>query len=71
MNTLKFKTNVNCGGCIATITPFLNKATQVAKWEVDTTNPNKIMTIETAEMTATDVIELMKTAGYKAELLTE
>ncbi len=25
MNTYKFKTNINCGGCIAGVTPFLNK----------------------------------------------
>ena len=25
MKTIKFKTNINCGGCISKVTPFLNK----------------------------------------------
>jgi hypothetical protein len=25
MKTLKFKTNINCGGCLAKVTPFLNE----------------------------------------------
>ena len=51
MNTLKFKTNVNCGGCIANVTPYLNRAQNVSKWSVDTSTPMKILTIETDGLT--------------------
>jgi copper chaperone len=50
METLKFKTNVNCGGCIATITPHLNQIKGIGKWNVDTSNPLKILTVETDGM---------------------
>lgn len=67
METLKFKTNVNCGGCIATITPHMNEIKGIAKWNVDTANPQKIMTVEADSLQPEIVIETLKKAGYKAE----
>jgi len=69
MKTLKFKTNVNCGGCIANVTPHLNKVKGIINWKVDTTTPSKIMTVETDDINAEAVISAMKEAGYKAELI--
>ena len=69
MKTLKFKTNVNCGGCIATVTPYLNKLSGIDKWSVDTTNPNKILTVETPDLDAQVIIEVLKEAGYKGETI--
>ena len=69
MNTLKFKTNVKCGGCIASVTPHLNQAKGIVSWNVDTTNPLKIMTVETEGISAEEITSVMKTAGYKAELI--
>ena len=68
MKTLKFKTNVNCGGCIATVTPYLNKLSGIDNWSVDTTNPNKILTVETPDLDAQVIIEVLKEAGYKGEV---
>ena len=31
MEKLKFKTNINCGGCVAKVTPFLNAETSIDK----------------------------------------
>jgi copper chaperone len=67
METLKFKTNVNCGGCIATITPHLNNLKGIVKWSVDTANPMKILTVETTGLHPEVIIEVMKKAGYKAD----
>lgn len=69
METLKFKTNVNCGGCIATVTPYLNKVNGIINWKVDTTTPSKIMTVEIENTNADAVIAAMKEAGYKADLI--
>ena len=69
METLKFKTNVNCGGCIATVTPHLNKVKGIISWNVDTTTPSKIMTVETDGINADVIIATMKVAGYKADLI--
>ncbi|MFC5410543.1 heavy-metal-associated domain-containing protein [Larkinella bovis] len=67
MEKLTFKTNIKCGGCIATVTPFLNKAVGENNWQVDTQNPDKLLTVEGA--TADLVKEAVQEAGYKAELV--
>ena len=69
METLKFITNVKCGGCIATVTPHLNKVKGIINWNVDTATPEKIMTVETDGINADVIIATMKEAGYKADLI--
>lgn len=67
MDTLQFKTNIKCGACVATVTPFLNEAVGQGKWQVDLQNPAKVLTTQNA--TATDVEQAITKAGYKAEPL--
>lgn len=70
MDTLKFKTNIKCSGCIAASTPFLNQATGEGKWKVDTDNPDKILTVEAGNgVDEKTVIEAVQKAGYTAEKL--
>ena len=69
MNTLKFKTNVNCGGCVATVTPHLNQLKGIAKWSVDTSNPMKVLTVEAPGLDPDVIVETLKVAGYKADLM--
>ena len=69
MKTLQFKTNVNCGGCLAKITPKLNETAGIAKWTVDTANPMKVLTVETDELSAEEIQAIVAKAGYKAEQL--
>lgn len=70
MESLKFKTTINCGGCVATVTPHLNQLQGIEKWNVDTANPLKILTVETSGLSPEVIIEKLKTVGYKAELIT-
>lgn len=67
MTILKFKTNINCGGCVAKVTPFLNKQEGIASWKVDTENPDKILTVESTSTPATEVITTLEKIGFKAE----
>lgn len=69
METLKFKTTINCGGCVATVTPHLNQIKGIEKWSVDTTNPQKILTVEASGLSPEVIVEKLKEAGYKAELM--
>lgn len=70
METLKFKTNIKCGGCIATVTPFLNNIPEITKWEVDTDNPEKILTVEASdELNAETIVNTLEKAGYIATAL--
>lgn len=68
METLKFKTNINCGGCIASVTPSLNNLKGVKHWQVDTTNPDKVLSIEAEYgLKANDVVDALKNKGFKAQ----
>jgi copper chaperone len=70
MKTLKFKTNIKCGGCITTVTPHLDALPGLEHWAVDTNVPDKILTVtgSTASLTR-DIEETLKKAGYQAELI--
>lgn len=68
METLKFKTNIKCGGCIAAVTPHLNNLSEIEKWDVDTQDPDKILTIEGKPgLDVEKIIDTLEAAGYKAE----
>lgn len=49
METLKFKTNIKCGACVAKVTPGLNEVVGKNKWNVDLTHPDRILTVENVE----------------------
>jgi copper chaperone len=67
METLKFKTNIKCSGCIAAVTPFLNDLPEIENWAVDTDNPEKILTVEANDqLTAETVVKTIEKAGYIA-----
>lgn len=72
METLNFKTNIKCGGCIATVTPFLNEIEQVDGWNVDTASPDKILTVQTTDnRVGEEVRKAVERAGYRAEPITQ
>lgn len=66
METLQFKTNINCGGCIAKVTPFLNQVEEIEDWRVDTANPDKILTINGEELSSEIILETVEKAGFMA-----
>ena len=68
METKKFKTNIKCTGCIATVTPFLDEAVGKSQWEVDLTDPSRILTVK-SEGDKDVVVKALEKAGYKGEQL--
>ena len=67
MKTLKFKTNINCGNCMAAAKPYLDAVKNVQSWEVDTKNPEKILTVTGPDISAENIIENVQKAGYTIE----
>lgn len=68
METLKFKTTIKCSGCVATVTPVLDKTVGEHKWEVDIKDPDKVLTIAAEEsVDAAGVVKALEGVGYKAE----
>ena len=68
METIKLKTTIKCSGCVAQVTPYLNEALGEDKWEVDTNDPSKVLTV-VGETDHSKVIKAVEKAGYKAEKL--
>lgn len=69
METIRLKTNIKCGGCVATVTPFLNQTVGEGNWKVDTQNPDKVLTVTTEGTTPETVQQAVQQAGFKAEPL--
>lgn len=70
MEKLQFKTNIKCGGCIATVKPHLDNLTGVESWDVDTQIPSKILSVFVQEDSMeSKVIGVLKEAGFTAELI--
>jgi len=69
MTKLKFKTNINCGGCIQTVTPFLEAEASIENWQVDTATADKILTVEGSQVQKQKVIETVEKAGFKIQPL--
>ncbi|AEL28224.1 MULTISPECIES: heavy-metal-associated domain-containing protein [Cyclobacterium] len=69
MNTLKFKTNINCGGCLSKVTPFLNEEKDIEKWDVNLKSENRVLTVETSKLNAEEVKKTVQKAGFNAEAI--
>ncbi|WP_207425351.1 heavy-metal-associated domain-containing protein [Pedobacter sp. SYSU D00535] len=67
MEKYQFKTNINCGGCVAKVTPQLNGNSAITRWEVDTNNPDKILTVEGDGLQPEEVEQLVAKVGFSAE----
>lgn len=69
MEQYQFRTNINCSGCVAKITPVLNNKEEIKEWNVDTANPSKVLTVKTGSLNEDEVKEIVAKAGFKAESL--
>ena len=70
MKTVKFKTNINCAGCVAKVSPFLNDHEGLESWDIDTSTPDKILTVELEDSDPITIIEAINKAGFKIESIT-
>ncbi len=69
MQTVQFKTNIKCSGCIAKVTPVLNQAVGEDNWEVDIQNPDKVLTVSAHGISEARIQSAVEEAGFKAEKL--
>jgi copper chaperone CopZ len=68
--TLKsFATNINCGSCIRSVTPFLDELDGVTIWRVDVEDERKILTVE-GRASEAEIMEVVQEAGYDIAPLT-
>jgi copper chaperone len=70
METVIFKTNMKCSGCIEKVTPALNELLGQDHWKVDLENPGKTLTVRGEDMEIRDVQSVVESAGFKVERAT-
>lgn len=68
MKTYKFKTNIKCGGCVDTVSSYLDNAQDINEWDIDTLNDDKVLTVSGNEsLDAKDVVDIVNLAGFSAK----
>lgn len=67
MENLKFKTNINCGGCVSKVTPELDSKEGIENWEVNLQNPEKILTVNSNGVSEKEIIHTVKKVGFKIQ----
>ena len=64
MKTITVKTDLHCQGCVDKISPVLNDAESIEKWQVDLSGQEKMLQVQ-GEGISTDYIDhLLHQAGY-------
>ena len=63
MKKQEFKTIINCNGCVATVTPYLDKLID-SEWSVDTNNPDKVLTVQ-GDLPQESIIKAVQDAGFE------
>lgn len=66
METIKFKTNIKCTGCLAQVGPALNETAGENHWKVDLDSSDKTLTVE-GDLKESEIIAAVRKAGYTAE----
>lgn len=67
MNTMIFKTNAKCEGCLAKIEEVLRGKISKEEWNLDLSDSNRLLTVASDKLAADDVVELISKAGFKIE----
>ncbi len=65
MTVQQFRTNLNCGNCVAAVKPHLDQDPMIHRWSVDTTDSKKVLTIEGDGVTPEQVERHIVSAGFK------
>lgn len=66
METIKFKTNIKCTGCLAQVSPALNETAGENNWKVDLDSSDKTLSVQ-GDLQAAEIIAAVKKAGFTAE----
>lgn len=69
MEYLEFKTNIKCSDCVANATPYLDEAVGQGNWNVNVTDPSKVLTVNADKTKQEEIVKAVENAGYKAAAL--
>jgi hypothetical protein len=63
--TRRYKTNLHCGSCVATLRPVMDGAVGPGAWEVETDSPDKVLSVAEERAGPEKVRELVRQAGFQ------
>lgn len=66
METMQFKTNAKCGGCVAQIASRLNNIVRQEQWSVDLKSPDRTLSV-TTDLPEQAIVDAVHEAGFMAE----
>lgn len=69
METMIFKTNAKCEGCLAKIEEILQGKIGKEEWNLDLSDPNRLLTVTSDKLAPGEIAELISGAGFKIEQL--
>ena len=58
-----------CGNCLSKVSPVLNNADGIGTWEVNLTDPQRVLSVDNSKYNAEEIIALVKKVGFKAEVI--
>lgn len=67
METMTFKTNAKCMGCLTKIEEILQGKMNREEWNLDLSDSNRPLTVTSDKLTAGEIVELISKAGFKIE----
>ncbi len=69
MKELKFKTNINCNGCLSKVSPQLNNESGIEEWAVDLNAVEKTLTVQSSTASKEMIMNAVQKVGFKIESL--
>lgn len=66
METIKFKTNIKCAGCLAQVSQVLNETVGNENWSVDLNSAEKTLSVH-RNVIESDIVVAINKAGFTAE----
>jgi copper chaperone len=65
MTILKFKTNIISSSAVGAVSNTIDKINNIINWEVETANPEKILTVRGEAVSAARVVGAVRKAGFQ------
>ena len=71
MNVLVFKTNLHSHEIVSDVSPILTHLKDIKRWNVDVQDCDHVLRIESETLSAERIEQLLSSAGYFCEELTD
>ena len=69
MSEARFKTTIQCNGCLSKVTPKLNEILKEQSWSVDLESDDRILTVNNDNVSVDVVVSAVKSVGFEIEEL--